>query len=910
MDDEEILNTLETLFSEENPAVLENEALGEEYDEELVEIFMKQLQENVPFLQIRIAELASSIDKQDVLSRCSNAIKNLHSSANYMGYEKLAEHYLQWQKGIDDTENQLSKNQAPDCTFMTVRLDELIGAYPEAITGDVTSDDNEKIQDTLDTPFSGETPANLEAALSDAFAEPLAGREEEDRSAGLGNETLGEDYDVELLSVFMQQLNENIPYLYSLIVKISTSSNKQDDLNQCRNSISTLKSSANYMGYEKLTNHYSKWQQAIEATETQLAEGQKPDLSFMQSFLDEIVSVYPQAMEGEPLEETSTEAIESLEGASPERDDEYEDITDTVSSMLTSSSVLENKEDSTIVVTEIPTEKIGPAEAQEDSELLTNFNNKDQELFNKLSVALDASLEQAENIPLKPMHDVIEEMIAPSDKATIQVDVPEEPVPPVTTEQVVDKVAVLLDAEPKKKETQQEKRKPETRQAPEMKPAQIKQSMRVDVDKIDFMMNQVGELVVSRAYFAQLFTEMKDLQQNLFENSGLTKSELKPLNEFAFKLGEAGVALGRVSNELQEGVMKVRMLPIDQLFKRYPRLVRDLIHKTDKQVKLETRGKETELDKMVIEEISDPLIHIIRNAVDHGIETVSERKRLGKPESGTLTLEAYHESDHIVIEVTDDGRGLDVERIKKKAMDNDLYSSEDLGRMTQSELMYLVMQPGFSTAEKTTKTSGRGVGMDVVKKNIEKLNGSIEIETKAEKGTRIRIKIPLTMAIIQALMVRVGNEKFTIPLRAVEETLRIFQQEISGIEGVDVIPLRNTTMPIFRLSQLFGIKRKVDDEEKLFVVVVKTGIQSLGLVVDELLGQEEVVIKPLADYLRHDSGFSGATILGDGGISLILDIPELMKMTTDKQVTKQKKLSHGRRLLEKDDLEKQAQVIH
>ena len=239
-----------------------------------------------------------------------------------------------------------------------------------------------------------------------------------------------------------------------------------------------------------------------------------------------------------------------------------------------------------------------------------------------------------------------------------------------------------------------------------------------------------------------------------------------------------------------------------------------------------------------------------------------------------------------------------------------LHGVEELDRMTHMELINLVMQPGFSTAERTTKTSGRGVGMDVVKKNIEKLNGSVEIETKAGEGTRIRIKIPLTMAIIQALMVRVGNEKFTIPLRVVEETLRIFQQEISEIEGIDVIHLRDTTMPIFKLFKLFGIEREIQDKEKFFVVVVRTGMQTLGLVVDELLGQEEVVIKPLADYLRKDSGFAGATVLGDGGISLILDIPELVQMTTEKQITKQRKMFHGSRMPDRGHVEQQEQSIH
>ncbi|MCI5124864.1 MAG: hypothetical protein D3925_10405, partial [Candidatus Electrothrix sp. AR5] len=248
----------------------------------------------------------------------------------------------------------------------------------------------------------------------------------------------------------------------------------------------------------------------------------------------------------------------------------------------------------------------------------------------------------------------------------------------------------------------------------EQRPAKkkvVRSSIRVDAEKIDYLMNQVGELVVSRAYFAQLVNEMRGLEQLLLDSSGVSKNQLKPLHEFAFRLSEAGVHLGRVSNELQEGVMKVRMLPIDQLFKRYPRLVRDLVHNTDKDVRLITKGEETELDKMVIESISDPLIHIIRNSVDHGIETVEERLRAGKPAQGALVLEAFHESDHIVLEITDDGRGIDTQRIRAKALEKGLVRKDELERMSDQELTRLIMLPGFSTAEKATETSGRGVGM-------------------------------------------------------------------------------------------------------------------------------------------------------------------------------------------------------
>jgi len=338
-----------------------------------------------------------------------------------------------------------------------------------------------------------------------------------------------------------------------------------------------------------------------------------------------------------------------------------------------------------------------------------------------------------------------------------------------------------------------------------------------------------------------------------------------------------------VANELQEGVMKMRMLPIAHLFNRYPRLVHDLVRDNDKKVQLKIVGEETELDRMVIEEISDPLIHIIRNAVDHGIEIIPERKRLGKPEEGELLLEAYHESNHVIIEIRDDGKGIDPDLMKATALENGIVHREELEGVGPKELMALIMRPGFSTATQVTKTSGRGVGMDVVKKNIEKLNGIIEIDSQKGVETRFRIKIPLTLAIIRALLVRVGPEILAIPLSDVEETLRIFEGDTAMIEGVEVIHLRERTLALLRLSEIFNIPESPLDVGKKFVVVVDTGMSRVGLVVDALIGQEEAVKKPLEDYLHGGNVFSGAIILGDGRISLILDVYALVNITIGMQ---------------------------
>lgn len=331
--------------------------------------------------------------------------------------------------------------------------------------------------------------------------------------------------------------------------------------------------------------------------------------------------------------------------------------------------------------------------------------------------------------------------------------------------------------------------------------------------------------------------------------------------------------------------MKVRMLPLSRLFNRYPRLVHDLVKDAPKKIQLQFRGEETELDRMVIEQLADPMIHIIRNAVDHGIETCEERKRKGKPESGVLLLDAYHEGNHVLIEVTDDGKGIDLSRIRQKAVEKKLAGRERLARMNQAALIDMIMLPGFSTTDQVTHTSGRGVGMDVVKRNIEKINGSLTIDTRQDMGTRIRIKIPLTLAIIPALMIRGGGRHFTIPLSAVQETLRIDRGEIFTVDGSQVIHLHGSPLPLVRLTDLLNLPSSPTSasDNRLLVVVVNTAAGRTGFIVDRLLGRQEVVIKPLEDYLQEKSGFSGATILGDGGISLILDVDEVVMMARERE---------------------------
>jgi two-component system chemotaxis sensor kinase CheA len=959
---------------EEEPrkGALAEESMSDEHDEELYSIFLQQLKENIPFLYAQTVELSLSVDKQDVLYRCSDSIKSLKSSANYMGYEKLAKHYTDWQREISAAIEQLSSGKMPNLSFMQEYIDEIIRSFPQAMEGyqeeaDAAGAGGGKAADSsLDTLFSdapqdsedsgaARRANDLDLALDSIFSDdededdaeeredeheddgsPIASAgaavsaafdtdegEEEDAPlpdapetksapAALVYELSEDEYDQELVAIFVKKLQNDTQFLRGQLAALSASADRLAIVESCREAAARLASSANYMEYHSLSGFCTDLQQALKADAAALSAGRSADCAATLSrFLDELVRVYPQLAE-EPGRQQPQPAPSpaAAEGAY-----DFDGAADTVKSLLSAPQAEEKTAKAEPLAAPVPRIAVPVEPAAEAGAA------DDQDLFARLSSALEQSMALEDDIAVSEYHmdNVIERIIdksEPEEQPEPAAAEPESKPAAAAPERPAAVPAAQTDARPVAEAAKKEEHKEvppvfvheeELAAAPELpdvseedeaaeegpqksvagRKTAGRSSIRVDAEKIDYLMNQVGELVVSRAYFAQLVNEMRGLQLLLQERAKLTKTEMKPLHEFAFRLSEAGVHLGRVSNELQEGVMKIRMLPIDQLFKRYPRLVRDLTHRTDKDIRLITKGEETELDKMVIESISDPLIHIIRNAVDHGIETVTERRRLGKPPQGTLELEAYHESDHIVVEITDDGRGIDPKRIRAKALEKRMFEKEELDRMPDDEVIRIIMEAGFSTAEKTTETSGRGVGMDVVRKNVERLNGMVDISSKVGKGTQMRIKIPLTMAIIQALMVRVGREKFTIPLTSVEETLRIFRQDISQIEGVDVIYIRDTTMPIFRLSKIYSIDRTLEDEEKMFVVVVSTGTQEVGLVVDELLGQEEVVIKPLADYLRAGSGFGGATILGDGGISLILDIPELVKIAGDEQADKQ-----------------------
>jgi len=447
--------------------------------------------------------------------------------------------------------------------------------------------------------------------------------------------------------------------------------------------------------------------------------------------------------------------------------------------------------------------------------------------------------------------------------------------------------------------------------------------LRVDSKRIDDLLNLVSETVITKATFNQINMQFSVLTNQLREIEGQYREKIKSLFdslpgyldsiqdgksikdirkeindsygdvftmfdgfETSFKSSIAKFRstsqnLGRITGELQEGVMRIRMVPISQIFSRFPRLVRDLSKSLNKKINLVIEGEETELDKSVIEDLLDPIMHSVRNSIDHGIESVEARLAAGKPEEGMVLLKAANEGNMIVIEIGDDGKGIDVESVKAKAVERGIISPNKV--LTDVEAFNLIFEPGFSTAKEITSISGRGVGLDVVRRQIDDLNGTVTVNSERGKGTKFTIKLPLTLAIIQGLLVRVGPEIYSIPITSVIESLRIKPDEIKKIDNYEVFNIRSDVISLLRLNRLFGIKTE-EEQDYHFIVIVGTAEKKMGFMVDSLIGEEDVVIKPLRDQFTNSPGIAGASILGDGSVSLIIDVSQLLELGLKKEM--------------------------
>ncbi|GAA4871722.1 chemotaxis protein CheA [Paenibacillus vulneris] len=380
-------------------------------------------------------------------------------------------------------------------------------------------------------------------------------------------------------------------------------------------------------------------------------------------------------------------------------------------------------------------------------------------------------------------------------------------------------------------------------------------TIRVDIERLDTLMNLFSELLIDRVRLEQLASEVK-------------RSDLTETVEH----------MSRVSSDLQNIVLKLRMVPIDTVFNRFPRMIRDVAKTLDKKVDLIITGAETELDRTVIDEIGDPLVHLLRNSVDHGVEPVSDRISAGKPETGTINLRAFHSGNHVFIEIEDDGRGINREKVLSIAVKNGVIPQEQAAKMTDEEVYMLLFASGFSTADKISDISGRGVGLDVVKTKIESLGGTVQVESKWGKGSKFSVQLPLTLSIISAMLIRLSEEKYAIPLSSIVETAAIKQDQIRIVHGNKMINYRNSVIPLVSLGKLFDVPNTADVKEgETQIVVIRKGEKLAALIVDEFIGQQEIVLKSLGKYLTNLFAISGATILGDGQVALIIDTNALIK---------------------------------
>ena len=431
-------------------------------------------------------------------------------------------------------------------------------------------------------------------------------------------------------------------------------------------------------------------------------------------------------------------------------------------------------------------------------------------------------------------------------------------VEPVQTEEAV-KPAAIAEAQPKEEEQPKKAAPAAPAKAADKKPISkpiVNRTVRVDIEKLDVLMNLVSELIIAKNSLVSTSSQEGILTNNTFN--------------------EQIEYLESVTTNLHESVMKVRMVPIETVVQKFPKMIRDLSKKLDKKMQLFMSGEETELDRTVVDEIGDPLMHLLRNSADHGLESAEVRKERGKPEVGSIFLDAYQDGNNVIIEVRDDGNGIDVEAVKKKAIERGTITPEQAENMADKDIIGLLFLPSFSTSEKVTDVSGRGVGLDVVKSKIESLSGEVEVKTKLGEGSTFIIRLPLTLAIIQALMVEVGGEKYAIPLGSIQTIEDVEPAEIKYVQAKEVINLRGTVIPLIRLNEVLDNESTKKPDENLLVIIVKKGDKLAGLVVDELMGQQEIVIKSLGNYINKNKIISGATILGDGEIALILDTNALL----------------------------------
>lgn len=667
------------------------------------------------------------------------------------------------------------------------------------------------------------------------------------------------------LGVFLDEVDEQLQTLDTEILRLEQDPSNEETIQNIFRAAHTLKGSSASMGFEKLKEltHY------LESIFEQIREHKKtvtPDLineifqsidfirQLKQAIIDETLDAVDIAPFIERLialaEQTESESKQSLTKSVIELDDYQKNV------ILKGIKLKHNAFSVNVELVEDAQMKsvralIVQNNLKKCGEIIASFPSiediENEDVFDgtmtfilltfRTSTYVSDSLQQITDI--KSVH--VEEVIIPTEAAQQQTVV----TPPALQQEV--------SVGPSKEEKVSVAKK------------KIASTVRVDVDKLEHLMNLVGELVIDQ-------TRLVDVRGRFTDKVKSAETEFEILDDVTNHLS-------RVISELQEGMMKTRMLPIEQLFNRFPRMVRDTAIKANKEITFLMEGKETELDRTLIEEISDPIIHLLRNAIDHGIEPPAERLQAGKLSAGQVILRAAHEENHVVISITDDGRGINPEKIKQTSVEKGVITEEEAKKMSDKDAMFLIFKSGISTAEKITDISGRGVGMDIVKAHIEKLKGIIDIDSEIGRGTTFTIKLPLTLAIIRSLLVKFGAKTFAIPLVNVLEIIRLNKSDIQMVKEQEVGMIRGSVLPLVRMKEHLGIEDEgpVVEKKREFVIIVGVADKRIGIIADRTIGNQEIVIKSLGAYIGSPPFISGATIMGDGSIALILDVSSIVK---------------------------------
>mgnify|MGYP000972435285 FL=1 len=643
---------------------------------------------------------------------------------------------------------------------------------------------------------------------------------------------MGDTFDVShYLGVFIEEAKEHIESLEENLVKLEKEPYNQDLIQAIFRSFHTIKGSSGSMGFQQMT-------ELAHLLENLLDRVRRGEVSVSSSLIDLL-------LQGVDFLKRMLEEI-TKKGQEPDWNMEE------IFSALQDFRGEKEKDDS--------------GEYWLTVKLASDCSMKGVRAYLVISRLQDSGIEVVNTVP--SLSDLEGENFGQSFDILVRTALPpEEVVKIVGSVAEIERVEVK-EGEKEKKNQIEEKEEKNTISLPgEQKiTTNLKKTVRVDVERLDSLLNLVGELVIDRTRLEDIIQRLKDYQE---------------LVQFREILSDTTTHIGRVTNDLQMEIMKARMLPLAEVFNRFPRLIRDLARQSGKEIDFIIEGEETELDRSLLEEITDPLIHLLRNAVDHGIESREERINKGKPPQGKVILRAYQEENSVVIVVEDDGRGLDVEKIKDKVVGMGLVTPEEVSKMSEREIVDFIFYPGFSTSDEVTEVSGRGVGMDVVKRNIERVNGQVRVESQLGVGTTFYLRLPLTLAIIRALLVKVGESIYSIPLSDVVEIEKVEKKDTYWVNRVLTTLFRGKTIPLLWLEALLDSRKYnfiSEDEipEVLYTVVVSASSSLAGLVVDEVLGEQEIVIKSLGSYMRDVRGLGGATILGDGGISLIIDVASLL----------------------------------